>query len=154
MDSRWGDPGMLNKALAIVAIVACLWCVSSASAELTPAPTNASVYIIWPPSGAVIRGGKLWIRMGLRNAGVAPKGVEMPNVGHHHLLLDTDLPPLDEEIPSDRNHLHFGGGQTEARLEDLPPGEHTLQLLLGDNDHTPHNPPIYSRKITIIVPPY
>jgi hypothetical protein len=145
---------MLNKALAIVAVVACLWCTSAVSAELTPAPTNASVYIIWPSNGTVIKGGKLWVRMGLRNAGVAPKGVEMPNVGHHHLLLDTDLPPLDEEIPSDRNHLHFGGGQTEARLEDLPPGEHTLQLLLGDNDHTPHNPPIYSKKITIVVPSY
>jgi hypothetical protein len=145
---------MLKNTHAIMAVVACLCCISPVSAELTPAPTNASVYIIWPYNGAVIKGGKLWVRMGLRNAGVAPKGIEMPNVGHHHLLLDTDLPPLDEEIPSDRNHLHFGGGQTEARLEDLPPGKHTLQLLLGDDEHTPHDPPIYSKKITIIVTSY
>ena len=118
----------------------------------TPAPANAEEYIIWPPDGAVIKGGKLWVRMGLRNMGVAPKGVDIPNTGHHHLLIDTDLPPLDEVIPSDRNHLHFGGGQTEARLEDLPPGKHTLQLLLGDSEHRPHDPPIYSKKITIIVP--
>ena len=144
---------MLMRALAIAAMLGGL-VGAPALAELTPAPTNAVLYIIWPPDGAVIRGGKLWVRMGLRNAGVAPKGVEIPNIGHHHLLLDTDLPPLDEEIPSDRNHIHFGGGQTEARLEDLPPGEHTIQLLLGDHDHTPHDPPIYSKKITITVPPY
>ena len=144
---------MLMRAIAITAMLGGL-VGAPALAELTPAPTNAELYIIWPPDGAVIRGGKLWVRMGLRNAGVAPKGVEIPNIGHHHLLLDTDLPPLDEEIPSDRNHIHFGGGQTEARLEDLPPGEHTIQLLLGDHDHTPHDPPIYSKKITITVPPY
>ena len=62
--------------------------------------------------------------------------------------------PFDQEIPSDRNHIHFGGGQTEARLEKLPPCKHTLQLLMGDHNHMPHDPPIYSKKITIIVPPY
>lgn len=144
---------MLARLSAIIAIVG-LFSIGPAVAELTPAPKNARVYIIWPPDGQVIYGGKLWVRMGLRNAGVAPKGVELPNIGHHHLLIDTDLPPLDQEIPSDRNHLHFGGGQTEARLVDLPPGKHTLQLLLGDHDHTPHDPPIYSEKITITVPPY
>lgn len=118
----------------------------------TPAPANAEAYIIWPRDGAVIQGGSFWVRMGLRNAGVAPKGVEMPNTGHHHLLIDTDLPPLEDVIPSDRNHLHYGGGQTEARIEDLPPGKHTLQMLLGDFEHRPHDPPIYSKKITIIVP--
>ena len=144
---------MLIRVIAIMTMlnvsgVTAVW------AEQTPAPRNARLYIIWPSDGAVIRGGKLLVRMGLRNAGVAPKGVEMANVGHHHLLLDTDLPPLDEEIPSDSNHLHFGGGQTEARLEDLSPGKHTIQLLLGDDNHVPHDPPIYSEKITITVPPY
>ena len=145
---------MLMRAIAVVAVLGATIGAPVWAAELTPAPTNASLYIIWPSDGTVIRGGKLWVRMGLRNAGVAPKGVEIPNIGHHHLLLDTDLPPLDEEIPSDRNHLHFGGGQTEARLEDLAPGKHTLQLLLGDHGHTPHDPPIYSKQITIIVAPY
>ena len=141
---------MLIRVIAIMAVLNS-FAVVPVLAERTPAPTNAKVYIIWPPDGAVIRGGKLWVRMGLRNAGVAPKGVEMSNVGHHHLLLDTELPPLDEEIPSDRHHLHFGGGQTEARLEDLPPGKHTLQLLLADFSHTPHSPPVMSEQITIIV---
>ncbi len=116
----------------------------------TPAPKDAHVYFIWPQDGTVIHGGKFWVRMGLRNMGVAPKGVNMPNVGHHHLLIDTDLPPMDEQIPNDRNHLHFGAGETEARIE-LPPGKHTLQLLLGDQDHRPHDPPVYSKKITVIV---
>jgi len=107
-------------------------------------------YIIWPPDGAVIHGGKLWVRMGLRNMGVCPKGVAFPNTGHHHLLIDTDLPALDQEIPSDRNHLHFGAGETDARIE-LPPGKHTLQLILGDHNHLPHAPPVYSKKITITV---
>jgi hypothetical protein len=114
------------------------------------APENAQVYFIWPHDGTVINGGKFWVRMGLRNMGVAPKGTAVPNTGHHHLLIDTELPPATEPIPNDRNHLHFGAGETEARIE-LPPGTHTLQLLLGDKDHIPHNPPIASKKITVIV---
>ncbi len=142
------------RGIILIAAAVSMFAAGYAFAERTPAPKDAEEYIIWPPDGAVIQGGKLWVRMGLRNAGVAPKGVNMPNVGHHHLLIDTDLPPLDEEIPSDRNHLHFGGGQTEARIEDLPPGKHTLQLLFGDYNHVPHDPPLYSKKITITVPPY
>ncbi|RKE37753.1 uncharacterized protein DUF4399 [Paraburkholderia sp. BL23I1N1] len=122
----------------------------AALAEQTPSPPGAEEYIIWPSDGAVIHGGKLWVRMGLRNMGVCPKGVAVPNTGHHHLLIDTDLPPLDQEIPSDRNHLHFGAGETDARIE-LPPGKHTLQLILGDHNHVPHVPPVYSKKITITV---
>ncbi|MDR6499796.1 DUF4399 domain-containing protein [Burkholderia sp. DN3021] len=120
------------------------------AAGRTSSPPGAEVYIIWPSDGATITGGKFWVRMGLRNMGICPKGIERPNVGHHHLLIDTDLPPLDQPIPSDRNHLHYGAGQTEARIE-LPPGKHTLQLLMGDHDHVPHDPPVYSKKITITV---
>jgi hypothetical protein len=116
----------------------------------TPAPNNAEAYIIWPPNGAVINGGKFWVRMGLRNMGVCPKGVSVANCGHHHLLVDTDLIPAGEQIPSDRNHLHFGAGETEARIE-LPPGKHTLQMLMGDQDHRPHDPPVHSKKISITV---
>ena len=122
----------------------------SVLAEQTASPPGAEEYIIWPADGAVIHGGKLWVRMGLRNMGVCPKGIVFPNTGHHHLLIDTDLSPLDQEIPSDRNHLHFGAGETDARIE-LPPGKHTLQLMLGDHNHVPHVPPVYSKKITITV---
>jgi hypothetical protein len=115
-----------------------------------PNPNTAQLYFIWPNDGTVITGGKFWVRMGLRNMGIAPKGVAVPNTGHHHLLIDTELPPFTEPIPSDRNHLHFGAGETEARIE-LPPGMHTLQLLLGDMNHLPHKPPIVSKKITVTV---
>lgn len=117
----------------------------------TPIREDAKAYFIWPKNGAVVRGGKLWVRMGLRNCGIAPAGVESPNTGHHHLIVDTELPPFDEEIPNDRNHVHMGKGHSEFRLT-LPPGKHTLQMLFADHNHVPHNPPIYSEKITITVP--
>ena len=143
---------MKEIGLLVPLAVACALSGGVAAAVPKPMPENAKVYIIWPPDGQVIPGGKFWVRMGLSNAGVAPAGIEKPNTGHHHVLVDTDLPPLDAEIPSDKNHLHYGLGQTEAHLE-LPPGRHTLQLLFADEGHVPHNPPLYSKKITIIVPP-
>lgn len=116
----------------------------------TPAPQNAQVYFIWPGEGMAV-GQAFWLRMGLRNMGVAPKGTDIASTGHHHVLIDVDLPAnMNEPIASDRQHLHFGAGETEARIE-LPPGRHTLQLLLGDKDHIPHDPPIYSKKITVTV---
>ena len=124
----------------------------TAVADPKPMPDNARVYLIWPADGQVIQGGKFWVRMGLSNAGVAPAGIEKLHTGHHHLLIDVDLPPLDQEVPNDKNHLHFGLGQTEARIE-LPPGRHTLQLLFADDSHIPHSPPLYSKKITIFVKP-
>ncbi len=116
----------------------------------TPAAKDAYLYIIWPPDGAKIKGA-FWCRFGLRNMGVTHAGDATPNTGHHHLLIDVNE-PLDpnEPIPQDKNHLHFGAGQTEARV-DLPPGKHTLQLVLGDALHVPFNPPLVSKKITITV---
>jgi Domain of unknown function (DUF4399) len=117
----------------------------------TPAPKNAYLYIGYPNNNQTLPAGKpIKVWFGLRNMGVAPKDVRYPNTGHHHLLIDVDLPPLDKEIPNDRNHLHFGAGETETTI-DLPPGKHTLQLLMGDEKHVPTNPPIYSKKITIYV---
>jgi hypothetical protein len=137
--------------VAAMGVACCfIWQLAIAD-ERRPAPAGAQAYIIWPADGAVIPGGKFWLRMGLSGAGVAPAGVDRPNTGHHHLIVDADLPALDQPIPNDKNHLHFGAGQTEVRIE-LPPGKHTLQLLLGDTDHVPHNPPIISKKITITVP--
>ena len=136
------------KAFAAVAV---FFFSSISFAGSTPAPPNAYLYIGWPNNGEVIAAGKPFrVWFGLRDMGVAPKDVQFPNTGHHHLLIDTDLPPPDQPIPSDRNHLHFGAGETETMLE-LPPGRHTLQLLMGDDKHIPHNPPIYSKKITIFV---
>jgi len=116
----------------------------------TPASRNAYLYIGWPNDGEIIHAQRFRVWFGMRNIGVAPAGMEKENTGHHHLIIDAPLPPFDQEIPSDKNHLHFGGGQTEAVIE-LPRGRHTLQLLMGDHNHVPHNPPVYSRQITIQV---
>ena len=138
----------MRKIIAVLAIA--LSC-TAAFAGTTPAPPNAVLYIGWPTNGQVLPAGKPFrVWFGLRYMGVAPKDVAFPNTGHHHLLIDTDLPPFDQEIPSDRNHRHFGAGETETTLE-LPPGKHTLQLIMGDDKHVPHNPPVYSKKITITV---
>ncbi|MBC7573668.1 MAG: DUF4399 domain-containing protein [Herminiimonas sp.] len=120
-------------------------------ATATPSAPDAYLYIGWPNDGEVIPAGRpIRVWFGLRNMGIAPKGVAFPNTGHHHLLIDTDLPPAGQEISSDRQHLHFGAGETETVIE-LPPGKHTLQLLLGDERHIPHVPPLVSKKITITV---
>ncbi|SDD68099.1 DUF4399 domain-containing protein [Kordiimonas lacus] len=113
------------------------------------ADNHAEVYIISPIDGAEVSS-PVTVVFGLKGMGVAPAGTDKANTGHHHLLIDTVLPPLDENIPADENHVHFGGGQTEVTL-DLKPGTHTLQLLLGDMNHIPHDPAVYSKKITVTV---
>jgi hypothetical protein len=90
------------------------------------------------------------VRMGLKEMGIAPAGTDKPLTGHHHLLIDVDPGPPDQPIPSDYNHIHLGNGQTEVVVT-LPKGPHTLQLLLGDHSHTPHNPPVMSNKIKVYV---
>jgi hypothetical protein len=117
--------------------------------RLHPSPANARVYFVYPTDGAYVSRTPV-IRFGLVNMGVAPAGVEKANTGHHHLLIDAPLPPLDRPIPNDFNHLHFGAGQTEARIT-LPLGTHTLRLLLGDDSHLPHVPAVYSKPITVTV---
>lgn len=136
------------------ALIALLFASVPAAAQNMPAPPGVELSIIWPPDGEEIRGGRLWVRMGLKGMGIAPAGIGMEGTGHHHFLIDTDLPPPDEPIPSDSHHIHFGAGQTEARLTGLAPGKHTLQLMLGDHSHFPHDPPVVSEKITITILPY
>jgi hypothetical protein len=117
----------------------------------TEAPENAFAYIIWPNDGEVVPGGDFVVLFGLHGMGTAPAGVDKPHTGHHHLLINAELPPLDQPIPATDNYVHFGRGQTEHHLT-LPSGKHTLQLLLGDANHVPHTPPVLSEKITITVP--
>lgn len=115
----------------------------------TPAPPGAELYFISPRDGEVVES-PVTVRFGLRGMGVAPAGVEHPDTGHHHLLIDADPPPPDRPLPADERHRHFGGGQTETTIE-LAPGVHTLQLVLGDHAHVPHDPPVVSERITITV---
>ena len=115
----------------------------------TPAPEGVELYFVTPTDGATVTS-PVRVVFGLRGMGVAPAGVERDGTGHHHLLIDTGVPPLDRPIPADDRHRHFGGGQTETEIE-LKPGKHTLQLLLGNHLHVPHDPAICSERITITV---
>ncbi|HYL03913.1 MAG TPA: DUF4399 domain-containing protein [Steroidobacteraceae bacterium] len=122
----------------------------AAALERTPSPPGAEVYIISPKDGARVKSPVL-VQFGLKGMGVAPAGVKFENTGHHHLLIDADPPAnMGAPLPATDNIRHFGKGQTEASLT-LTPGKHTLQLLLGDANHVPHEPPVISRKITITV---
>ena len=110
----------------------------------------AEVYIISPKDGEEVSS-PVEVIFGLQGMGIAPAGINFPNTGHHHLLIDLDqLPDLKSGIPADAQHLHFGKGQTQALIE-LDPGEHSLQLLLGDWMHVPHETPVVSEKIKILV---
>lgn len=118
--------------------------------EKTSSPDKAMLYIITPQDGDTVSS-PVKVIFGLKGMGVAPAGIKMKNTGHHHLLIDlAQLPDLNLPIPSDEQHKHFGKGQTEVSIE-LEKGEHTLQLILGDHMHVPHEPPIISKKIRIKV---
>jgi len=129
-------------------------CLSSVALaqERTASPPGAEVYIISPKDGAIVHN-PVRVQFGLKGMGVAPAGVKFENTGHHHLLIDTD-PPADQSapLPATDKIVHFGKGQTETTVT-LPPGKHTLQLLLADHQHIPHAPPVISKKITITVKP-
>lgn len=142
----------MQRTLLVQAFVLSLAALASAQTPVprTPAPEGARVYIITPADGATVAS-PITVRFGLEGMGVAPAGVEHAATGHHHLLIDTELEHLDRPIPADAKHLHFGGGQTETVIE-LPPGTHTLQLVLGDYRHIPHEPPVVSERITVTVP--
>ena len=115
----------------------------------TPSPADVKVYIISPKNGVTVHN-PVTVRFGLSGMGVAPAGTVVENTGHHHLIIDAPLPAMDQPLPKDDSHLHFGKGQTETVLT-LAKGKHTLQLVLGDANHVPHDPPVVSEKITIWV---
>lgn len=115
------------------------------------APPHARVFITFPKDGATLEQKSVVVKFGAAHIGVAPAGEAKPGTGHHHLLIDVDeLPPLDQPIPNDNSHRHYGKGQTEDTIE-LMPGTHTLQLDFGDAAHMQFDPPLVSKKITIHV---
>ena len=109
------------------------------------------VYIESPQNGALVQS-PVEVVFGLEGMELALAGTYAPDTGHHHLIIDNDLPDLAMPIPSNNNYLHFGKAQDRVLL-DLEPGMHTLQLLLGDGSHIPHQPPLISEKIAITIGP-
>ena len=119
--------------------------------ERTPAPEDAMVYFITPSDGETLSN-PVTFRFGARGIGIAPAGVDWPDTGHHHMLINVAPEDIDfdADVPFSDTHLHFGGGQTETTL-DLPAGTHTFLLLMGDQFHVPHDPPIMSDMITVTI---
>lgn len=115
----------------------------------TASADGASVFFIMPADGATVSN-PVSIEFGISGMDIVKAGDNQPHSGHHHLLIDTGLPDLGLPIPADEHHVHFGDGSTSTEIT-LPPGEHTLQMLLGDHLHIPHNPPLVSEQITITV---
>ncbi len=135
------------KKLGLFGVLFCV-CSFVFAGDRTSSVDGVSVYIISPANGEVVAR-TFKVRFGLSGMGVAPAGIDKKNTGHHHLLIDGKrLPEMNS--PMGKGVKHFGGGQTETILT-LEPGEHTLQLILGDKNHVPHNPPIISQQITIMV---
>ncbi len=140
----------MNHIFKVFLVIAVTSFTSSLLAQDTSLEGGAKAYIISPADGATVSS-PVTVRFGLSGFGVAPAGVERAKTGHHHLLIDVEeLPDSNGPIPGDEHHRHFGGGQTEVTL-DLAPGTHRLQLLLGNHQHVPHNPPVLSEPVTITV---
>ena len=123
--------------------------VFAGAADQTASAEGAKAYIVSPQDGDTVSN-PVTVIFGLKGMGIAPAGTDKANTGHHHLLVDTDIPAQDQPLPASAQLIHFGGGQTETTLE-LAPGTHTLQLVLGDMNHVPHKPAVVSEKITITV---
>lgn len=147
--ARFIHPSSLGVLALSALLVAAASLASANEIPRTPAPPGATVYIITPVSGATTSS-PVTVRFGLTGMGVAPAGVANPNTGHHHLIIDSPMPDLSLPVPKDAKRIHFGGGQTETTIE-LAPGKHTLQLVLGDANHIPHDPPIVSQVVEITV---
>lgn len=121
----------------------------SSGYQKVAAPAGASLYIANLRNGMVLSS-PVKVVFGLSGMGVAPAGVEKAATGHHHLLINVNAWDANAPLPATDNIRHFGGGQTETSIE-LKPGQHTLQLVLGDQNHIPHHPVVMSERITITV---
>lgn len=115
----------------------------------TPSPDGARVFFITPADGDTVSN-PVQVDFGIEGMSVSKAGDNQPNSGHHHLLIDAELPDLDAPIPANANYVHFGDGRTSTQLT-LESGQHSLQMLLGDHLHIPHDPPVFSEVISITV---
>ena len=115
------------------------------------AESSTKVFIIQPKNGETVEK-TFEVVFGIKGMTLAPAGTYENNTGHHHLIIDAELPALSLPIPASENYVHFGKGQDRTVLT-LEPGKHSLQLLLGDGNHVPHQPPLASKKIEVIVKP-
>lgn len=141
---------MSRFTLSLLAVFGLMAAAVADQSLVSKAPEGAKVYFIEPANGATVSS-TFTVKFGLSGMGVAPAGTDKENTGHHHILIDMDeLPDMTQPLPANDHVKHFGGGQTETTLT-LEPGKHTLQLLLGNHLHIPHDEPVLSEKITVTV---
>jgi hypothetical protein len=142
---------MYRIPLVASVVAAALLGITGANAGETPAPADAKVFFVNIKNGDKVTS-PVTIKFGISGMNLAPAGDQTPNTGHHHLIIDDTLQgdALNQPIPADDHHVHYGKAQTEATVN-LPKGTHTLQLVLGDWTHIPHKGPIMSEKITVTV---
>lgn len=140
---------MLRRALIAVSAVAALGTAAVAQDHRQPSPAGAKVFIIEPANGATVAS-PVTVKFGITGMTLSPAGTPAEHAGHHHLLIDQKLEDANAPLPADDHYKHYGKGQSEASIT-LPPGQHTLQLVLGDHNHIPHNPPVVSEVVTVTV---
>ena len=134
----------VNKKISIQNVPA-----SPPSIKRAVSPTGSKVYFISPKNDEIVSN-PVSLEFGSEGVEIVPSGQDQPATGHHHIIIDAELPNMNIPIPADDNYVHFGDGSSSTQLT-LEPGVHTLQLLLGDFLHIPHDPPLYSEKITVTV---
>ena len=141
---------MQHTFVSLLLVIGMSLALQTVQAQYKSAPEGAKAYIIAPQNGAVVPP-TFDVKFGLHGMGVAPAGIQAENTGHHHLLIDVeDMPDMSKPLPATDHIVHFGGGQTETTIS-LEPGEHTLQLVLGNFAHIPHDTAVVSKTITVYV---
>lgn len=138
------------KTILMSALMFVSFAAAAADLPLSPSPDGASVFFVEPTDGATVTS-PFTVKFGLKGMEIAPAGTDVPNSGHHHLLIDvTDQPDMKLPLPANEHVVHFGKGQTETQVT-LPAGKHTLQLVFANYLHIPHDPPVVSKRITVTV---
>jgi len=149
--TQWIRAGMGGVAVAVFAVAALLGMgalVQAQAPEFAPVPGGASVRIVEPVDGASLVS-PVTVVFSVKGATIKPAGVPEAGTGHHHLLIDTGATPAGVVVGADATHLHFGKGQTEAKVV-LSPGRHTLTLQFADGLHRSYGPELsHTIKITV-----
>lgn len=140
---------MLRKALIAVSTLVAFGTAVAAQDHRQASPAGAKVFFVEPADGATVAS-PLTVKFGISGMTLSPAGTPAEHAGHHHLLIDQKLEDPNSPLPADDHYKHYGKGQSEATIT-LTPGKHTLQLVLGDHNHVPHNPPVVSDVITVTV---
>ena len=119
---------------------------ASVASESTAAESSVaqrSITITAPGEGETVSGPDVTVHLSAENMEIVPAGDMTPNSGHHHIIVNADLPAMGAPIPAVEGvYIHMGMGQTEYTLTGLEPGEYRIIALVGDHVHVPLDPPV------------